>query len=333
MSVTTWKRLSAGALLALFATLAAELQAAPPGRWSITAIPALGSTGSDVTAANNRGEVVGYSNKQLPGRTTEVLRCFVWDSGNLRDIGTPAYDSCRAMGINDRGTVVAHTGYGDQAYLWKDGQWTFATAGFPRAINRFDHVVGQYFDGNGFRGFLWRDGVFFGLGTLGGNFSTAVALNDKGHVVGTASVANGALHAFVYREGAMLDLGTLGGEDSVATDINNRGLVVGHADIDFNNNHVAFIADVNGGMRPLLDEPGSSFAAAINDRGAVVGRVNDRAFLLDDGVLTYLEDIAEVRAAGWTRLVATDVTERGWIVGQGLRQGTTGYTGFVLAPR
>ena len=70
------------------------------------------------------------------------------------------------------------------------------------------------------------------LGTLGGTFSQAFGVNDKGWVVGFSTTEGDVgLHAFLWRDGVMTDLGTLGGSDplplSAAGSINNRGEIVG----------------------------------------------------------------------------------------------------------
>ena len=50
------------------------------------------------------------------------------------------------------------------------------------------------------------------LGTLPGDkISSAVAINDRGQVVGAAGPTPMTGHAFLYSDGAMTDLGTLGG--------------------------------------------------------------------------------------------------------------------------
>jgi probable HAF family extracellular repeat protein len=68
------------------------------------------------------------------------------------------------------------------------------------------------------------------LGTLGGGYSSAVAVNEAGQVVGMSSEAGDATdHAFSWtRSGGMLDLGTLpGGVYSTAAAVNQRGDVAG----------------------------------------------------------------------------------------------------------
>src|SRR5258708_5486664 len=58
------------------------------------------------------------------------------------------------------------------------------------------------------------------LGTLGGTYSSANAINSGGIVVGGANLTGDtAGHAFSYSGGVMTDLGTLGGNQSSAAGI------------------------------------------------------------------------------------------------------------------
>jgi probable HAF family extracellular repeat protein len=73
------------------------------------------------------------------------------------------------------------------------------------------------------------------IGSLGGSFSQAIAVNDNGQVVGSGYPVgdplrpNGAqvYHAFLYSGGTLSDLGTLGGQSAEATGINNNAQIVG----------------------------------------------------------------------------------------------------------
>lgn len=67
------------------------------------------------------------------------------------------------------------------------------------------------------------------LGTLGGSCSQAVAINDRGQVVGWSDTAIEGVHAFLWEKGKMTDLGILGGGFNYAYAINNRGQVVGQS--------------------------------------------------------------------------------------------------------
>ena len=110
------------------------------------------------------------------------------------------------------------------------------------------------------------------LGTLGGNYSLGVAINDVGQVVGYSEVSGGAVHAFRW-DGAngMQDLGSLGGAYSCATAINRAGQVVGYSWVNESSFH-AFIWDPVNGMQDLgAPGGGLSAAIAINPAGQVVG--------------------------------------------------------------
>lgn len=342
-SLSAAARFRRGALvfsITLLCALAGGAHAAAPNRWTIHDVgsfhPVIGSEAWDI---NNRGDVVGFSSKLLPGRIAPVGRCFLWQNGVMTDIGAPFVpqlgtvgDRCAALAVNDRGTILAVTGYGDEIFLYRDGQWSGRLGtGMAYALNRAEDIAGQYWNGSGYRAFLLRDGVQYDLGTLGGAISGATAINNRGVVVGQSEIAQqGSVHAFAYADGVMRDLGTLGGDDSVATDINDHGEIVGYTGTTMED-MVAFIADAGGNMRKLLDMPGTSFANGINDRGAVVGVVNGKGFLLDGGALTILDDLPQVRAAGWTSLRPKDISDRGWITGVGMHGGQL--TAFVLVPR
>jgi probable HAF family extracellular repeat protein len=132
------------------------------------------------------------------------------------------------------------------------------------------------------------------LGTLGGTFSQAFGVNDKGWVVGFSTTEGDVgLHAFLWRDGVMTDLGTLAGLDplpySVAVSINNRGEIVGFSETS--------IADSSGenfcgdflvclpvvwsrGVMTTLPILGGSNGVAVdvNGRGEVVGHIDGSQF-------------------------------------------------------
>ena len=70
------------------------------------------------------------------------------------------------------------------------------------------------------------------LGTLGGTFSVAFSINNKGWVDGTSTLPGDQnQHAFLWERGRMIDLGTLGGPNSSATfPLNESGELPGAAE-------------------------------------------------------------------------------------------------------
>src|SRR5712692_5605330 len=91
-------------------------------------------------------------------------------------------------------------------------------------------IVGASQTGDGAtHAFKYENGVMTDLGTLGGTFSVAFAVNATGSVVGSATVGDdAATHAFLWTEAdGMVDLATLGGTYSRAAAINDAGQVAG----------------------------------------------------------------------------------------------------------
>ena len=79
------------------------------------------------------------------------------------------------------------------------------------------------------RAFLWEDGTLTDLGTLGGNYSSANSINDRGRIIGgsntTSTPGKAYLHAFVWKNGKMVDFGTGRGFYSVGLGISDSALL------------------------------------------------------------------------------------------------------------
>src|SRR5207247_5522878 len=115
--------------------------------------------------------------------------------------------------------------------------------------------------------FLWEAGTMTDLGTLGGTFSQAFAINGQGQVVGRSSItgAGRPFHAFLWEAGRMTDLGTFGADESQAFDINDRVQVVGRTEAGASPIH-AFCWD-----RSTTSDGRRAQTFGINTTGHVVG--------------------------------------------------------------
>jgi probable HAF family extracellular repeat protein len=126
------------------------------------------------------------------------------------------------------------------------------------------------------------------LGTLGGAWSRAEAVNNSGQVAGTSADAGRRARAFVYAGGAMKDLGTLEGHTgSYAGGINDAGDVVGYSAPPDAHGERPFVYRAATGqlqMLPRLEgaadttHPADHAAYDIGGGGHVVG-----ASMVDDG--------------------------------------------------
>ena len=225
---------------------------------------------------NDRGQVVGQ--QYVASRGT--WEAFLWADGVVTELGTLGGYYGGAYGINDRGEIVGTSGTasGSQhAVLWQDGVITDLGVGSSssaaRAINNRGQVVGQSTGSGMEHPFLWQDGVMTNLGTLGGNYGSAIGINDHGQVAGLSATAAGAGHPFLWEDGAMADL-TSGQSPGInwgaAYDVNKRGQVVGQI-LMSSGFHAAVWQD---GVMTELGPLGGSYSTAvdINDRGQAVGR-------------------------------------------------------------
>jgi len=172
--------------------------------------------GHQAPIVSNSGAVIGIADTLLPDPACPsdcfIGHAFRWEKGVLTDLGTiPGGNNSDAVWLNSLGQVVGESENGV-----------------------IDPLVGVPEN----KAVLWqKDGQITDLGTLGGNGSLALAINDRGQIVGGA--LNDILdpfsfpglatqsRAFLWQDGVMRDLGTLGGPDAFATSINDRGQIAG----------------------------------------------------------------------------------------------------------
>ncbi len=253
----------------------------------------------NATDINRAGQVVGGAAflrdyNEDPGNLQFRTRAFIYDGTSLSDFGTLSGNSqSRAEGVNQRGDVVGSTfgGPGEQhAVLYRDGQIIDLGQGRALAINKRGQVVGGTVVVDVTHAFSYSGGVLLDLGTLGGETSIAIDINDAGEIVGNSQTATGQSRAFLHSDGALLEL-PIPGEMSSAAAINRHGQVVGvtsslaaPAQADaylYQDGHVALLKDLvaDGHCWRGLD------ARDINDHGDIVGIgvVNSDAGCLEPG--------------------------------------------------
>ncbi|HEY0062661.1 MAG TPA: HAF repeat-containing protein [Telluria sp.] len=214
----------------------------------ITDLGTLGGLNSMAAGINNAGKIVGNADDGF-GRT----RAFLWVGGVMTDLGTFGGDNSAASAINNHGDIVGSAdmppgpGSYSSAFLLRpkvlmqdlgridvpDPEGGSHAAG----LNDNRKVVGGSVVGpftppeSPFHAFLYGCEDMKDLGTLGGQFSNAYAINSYGKVVGEASTPELMNNrAFSYFLGVKKNLGTLpGGGLSSARAINDKGEIVGLA--------------------------------------------------------------------------------------------------------
>ncbi len=249
-------------------------------------------TASEPAAINNLGQVVGTSTAGTHGCA------FRYYNNKMQDIGPIG---SRAFGISQTGAVVGDFAQiepttPNHAALFRGGApidlGVLPGALFSRAnaANSNGYVVGysgSELDSDNSRAFVWTNSTgMLDLGTLGGPYSQAMAVNDAGYATGNASIPYGigARHAFLCQvwpgfgpAKPMRDLGTLGGVSSYGMAINMSNHVVGYSMLNTSYDAVhAFLYDGGklidlGSLTPNVPGADYSMALGINNRDQVVG--------------------------------------------------------------
>jgi probable HAF family extracellular repeat protein len=207
--------------------------------------PSLFPAGTKALGINTSGVVVGQGYL-----TSASFHVFVYENGQMVDIGPPGSFQANPVAITDAG-----------------------------------EILGSYYTSSTDNGqFLYSNGKFTKLAAgPAGTSTSASAINSVGVIVGSISV-NGLSHAAVYSDGVWTDLGTLPGATAgtAATGINTAGQIIAVASYRVTSYHpfipaktVACIIQ-NGVVVDLntLIPPNTGFnlsrAIAINDAGQIL---------------------------------------------------------------
>jgi probable HAF family extracellular repeat protein len=260
--------------------------------------------GMDVSlpaAVNFNGHVAGTAYKK--GETCafyyDYLQKFMYDAGG--------YNS-RGFGINFMNLIVGDAFFAgpmeprSHATLFKGGvavdlgvlkDQVYSRANSINAMGQVVGFSGAERDGSESRAFMWSSQTgMIDIGTLGGAYAQAYAINDAGVITG-ASQTQGmgpmtTTHAFVYRllspSKGMQDLGVLGGLFSSGMAINNYDHVAGYSTVSTKDGRVHAFLHNGKSMIDLGSLGGSSLdsdysvALGVNSKDQVVGYTYLSAF-------------------------------------------------------
>lgn len=275
-------------------------------------------------AINENGQVAGLAG-------TTGFQAFSYLNGVKTIFGTSfGRSTSRAWGINESGVIsgtfnggVGGENNGD-AFRWQSGSGSSIPFINGYGVNDQGTIVGDHINGNVVNAAIWSNGTVTDLGTLGGNSSRALDINNAGQVVGVARDASHDDHAFLWNGGALIPLSS---HTSQAQDINEVGQIVGSNQFTNGTNHAALW---QSGQIIDLDslKTHDSIAYAINDFGTVVGYAGF-AFIYQNGQAQFLDDLIDPQS-GWQLRIGYDINNAGQIVGAGDFKGTT--HAFLLTP-
>ena len=347
--------LIAGAGLAQSKPALIPASAAP---YTISDLGTLGGSESGAYAINNKGEVVGWSDKGGASGDLLYTDAFIWQEGTMHALSLvlAQHPFPAAFALNDRGQVLVHAEphtrgtarldipMSSYALLWQNNTVTELRSLTPNTLNNKGQVVGWFIprDAGWPQPTLWEQGRTRYLKSPSETDNVqARAINDQGEVAGVWSGKDVSGRAFVTRRDETTVLDTPAGyKVAEALCINNKGQVVvwawsesGHA--------VAFLwqpsLDAGKGeheKRKTLTALGrlggeDHWAYGLNNLGQVVGSSGGRAFLWSSGKMIGLNTLVPA-ASGWLLREGRGINDKGQICGNGMVNGQR--RAFLLTP-
>jgi probable HAF family extracellular repeat protein len=229
---------------------------------------------AEATGINQHGDVIGLATDEASSKR----QAFVYRDGKLVLLSG---GESKPASINDAGDIsgeaILPKKEASAAVLWRKQSPTDlggCCGGTATSLNNRGQVVGQIYDQQGrYDAFLWDDK--HGLQHIGppGSFSSAVTINDSGHVVIQEFTRHGVQ---LFADGKLTPLDLSPKFSSRPRAMNNCDAIVGSfgpfADVER-----AFVWDPSRGFRDLNDliPVGSGWkleaATGINEKGEIVG--------------------------------------------------------------
>jgi probable HAF family extracellular repeat protein len=198
------------------------------------------------------------------------------------------------------------------------------------------------------RAVLWKDGQIINLGTLGGNQSNALSVNNRGQVVGSAtntipdpsSLYTTQLRAFLWQDDVMQDLGTLGGPDAIALFVNERGQVAGMATTNLSPSGGGGLCGLPLTTDPFLWENGKmtdlgtlggtcGMPYALNNRGQIIGMSLLAGDLAAHPFLWERGSLIDLGTFGGSFGIAEGINDSGEVVGFATNKNDQAYLAFL----
>jgi probable HAF family extracellular repeat protein len=253
-----------------------------PGNPQMKDLGTLGGSESHAYHINTAGQIAGHSQTSTGGE-----HAFRHSNGTMVDIHSAALGFTRphsfGFGLNDAGHVVG-VAY-DLFYVNSDALFYNGTsssllakpAGLANAvalaINNNGRVVGYGSEASNLsaRAIRWDNGTATDLGSLGGNYSYALAINNSNVVVGGSftDTNHTVYHAFVCVSNTLLDLNQLldetgvGWELTEARAINDRGQIAGVGLLN-GEKHAYLLSSSSNPPAPQITHIG------VNDAGVII---------------------------------------------------------------
>jgi probable HAF family extracellular repeat protein len=200
---------------------------------------------------NRRAQVVGKSWAYERGFANDYFHPFVWD----------AERGFRGLSVGERTPCEPNDA--------RPCGW-----GTSNDVNDAGLIVGYATDTTlTTRAVYWDEDGRHDLGVYPGEYTSAVAINNRGEIIGVRQPTRHADFAgsFIWSRGTLTELPPLDGEPTIATAINERGDVIGYRSAGYRLER-AFIW-ANGIMTDLTRPGELGFPVAINARGDVLARV------------------------------------------------------------